>query len=65
MSAWLALRTLRSTKLDLGTAKRRVPTEAIERAKRDPQSPYEKIAAELRRSILSGDLVYGDLAPTE
>ncbi|MGH3684818.1 MAG: GntR family transcriptional regulator, partial [Pseudonocardiaceae bacterium] len=42
-----------------------VPTEAIERAKRDPQSPYEKIAAELRRSILSGDLVYGDLAPTE
>lgn len=38
---------------------------AIERAKHDPQSPYEKIAAELRRSILSGALVEGDFAPTE
>jgi integrase/DNA-binding transcriptional regulator YhcF (GntR family) len=39
--------------------------DAIERAKHDPQSPYEKIAAELRRSILSGALVEGDFAPTE
>ncbi len=39
--------------------------DAVERAKHDPQSPYEKIAAELRRRILSGDLAAGDLAPTE
>ncbi len=38
---------------------------AAERAQRDPQSPYEKIAAELRRKILSGDLGDGDVAPTE
>jgi integrase len=44
---------------------RPVPEGAIERAKHDPQSPYEKIAAELRRSVLSGILAYGDLAPTE
>ncbi|MGH3816637.1 MAG: tyrosine-type recombinase/integrase, partial [Pseudonocardiaceae bacterium] len=44
---------------------RPVPLEANERAKHDPQSPYEKIAAELRQSILSGVLAYGDLAPTE
>ncbi|MGH3802282.1 MAG: tyrosine-type recombinase/integrase, partial [Pseudonocardiaceae bacterium] len=44
---------------------RPAPLVAIERAKHDPQSPYEKIAAELRRSILSGVLADGDLAPTE
>jgi integrase len=41
------------------------PLAAAERAQYDPQSPYEKIAAELRRRILSGDFVEGDLAPTE
>ncbi|MGH3538334.1 MAG: tyrosine-type recombinase/integrase [Pseudonocardiaceae bacterium] len=44
---------------------RPVPEGAIERAKHDPQSPYERIAAELRQSILSGDLADGDFAPTE
>jgi DNA-binding transcriptional regulator YhcF (GntR family) len=36
-----------------------------ERAQHDPRSPYEKIAIELRHSILSGALADGDLAPTE
>lgn len=39
--------------------------EASERAQRDPRSPYERIAVELRRSILSGVLPDGDFAPTE
>jgi integrase len=44
---------------------RPAPQELVERAQRDPQSPYEKIAAELRCRILSGDLADGDFAPTE
>jgi integrase len=44
---------------------RPMPLGAIERAQHDPQSPYEKIAAELRCRILSGHLVEGDFAPTE
>lgn len=40
------------------------PLTATERAKEDPQSPYEKIAAELRASILAGDLGNGDELPT-
>lgn len=40
------------------------PLPAIERAKEDPQSPYEKIAAELRKSILAGDLAAGEELPT-
>lgn len=44
---------------------RPAPLAAAERAQRDPQSPYEKIAAELRSSILSGALADGDFAPTE
>jgi DNA-binding transcriptional regulator YhcF (GntR family) len=39
--------------------------DAVERAKDDPRSPYQKIAAEIRRSILSGSLAEGDFAPTE
>ena len=44
---------------------RPAPLEASERAQRDPRSPYERIAVELRRSILSGVLPDGDFAPTE
>jgi integrase len=39
--------------------------EAVERTQLDPRSPYEKIAAELRRRILLGELAEGDVAPTE
>lgn len=39
--------------------------DAVERAKDDPRSPYQKIAVEIRRSILSGSLAEGDFAPTE
>ncbi|MGH3803817.1 MAG: GntR family transcriptional regulator [Pseudonocardiaceae bacterium] len=35
----------------------------VERAKSDPQSPYERIAGELRRDILAGVLVDGEHAP--
>lgn len=44
---------------------RPAPRVAGERAKHDPRSPYEQIAAELRRSVLSGILADGDFAPTE
>jgi integrase len=44
---------------------RPAPMGAVERAKENPQSPYQKIAAEIRRSILSGSLAEGDFAPTE
>jgi integrase len=44
---------------------RPAPLGAGERAKHDPRSPYEQIAAELRRSVLSGILADGDFAPTE
>lgn len=40
---------------------RSAPLAAVELAKHDSQSPSEKIAAELRRSILADS----DLAPTE
>jgi DNA-binding GntR family transcriptional regulator len=42
---------------------RPVPLDATERAKVDPRQPYEKIAAELRQNIISGDLRGGELAP--
>ncbi|MBV8538981.1 MAG: tyrosine-type recombinase/integrase [Pseudonocardiales bacterium] len=42
---------------------RPAPLKAVERAKCDPQSPYAKIAAELRLRILSGVFADGDLAP--
>lgn len=44
---------------------RPVPLDLMERAKSNPQNPYEKIAAELRRRILAGDLRDGDAVPTE
>jgi integrase len=36
---------------------------SIERAKIDPQAPYEKIAAQLRQMILGGELAEGDAVP--
>ncbi len=44
---------------------RPVSLDSMERAKSNPQNPYEKIAAELRRRVLAGDLRDGDAAPTE
>jgi integrase len=44
---------------------RPAPLDAGERVQHDPRSPYERIAAELRRSVLSGILADGDFAPTE
>ncbi|OZM71593.1 hypothetical protein CFN78_18880 [Amycolatopsis antarctica] len=36
-----------------------------ERAKTDPRSPYEKVAAQIRNQILSGNLKVGAPAPTQ
>ena len=36
-----------------------------DRAKEDPQAPYERIAAHVRRMILAGQLVAGEPAPSE
>jgi integrase len=41
------------------------PTDRAERAKIDPQVPYEKIAAEIRHQILDGVLLPGSPAPTQ
>ncbi len=40
------------------------PQSPIERAKTDPQAPYEVIAAEIRRQIISGEFADGAPAPT-
>ena len=45
--------------------RRPTAVDATERAKTDPQNPFEKIAADLRRRILAGELGDGDTAPTE
>lgn len=39
--------------------------DRMERAKTYPEAPYEKIAAKIRRQILSGDLKPGTPAPTQ
>jgi integrase len=43
---------------------RPVRPNPVERAKTDPQSPYERIARELRRDILAGVLVDGEYTPS-
>lgn len=53
-----------------GTLSGRMPgrptwTSPEERAKEDPQAPYERIAAQVRRTILAGELPAGAPAPTE
>jgi integrase len=42
-----------------------VTVGAVERAKTDPQAPYEHIAAQVRQDILSGWLPAEQPAPTE
>ncbi|MGQ0776442.1 MAG: tyrosine-type recombinase/integrase [Pseudonocardiales bacterium] len=65
-TAWVSEADQRAARgLGAGMPSRPVPLDAAERAKIDPQNPYEKIAAELRHRILAGDLVEGDFAPTE
>jgi integrase/DNA-binding transcriptional regulator YhcF (GntR family) len=65
-SAWVSEADQRAARgLGAGMPDRPTPLDPVERAKLDPQNPYEKIAAELRRRILDGELVEGAPAPTE
>jgi integrase len=41
-----------------------VPVDAVERAKADPKSPYEVLAAKVRREILAGSIERGGQLPT-
>lgn len=53
-----------------GQLKARMPerdweqADPIERAKTEPQAPYERIAAEIRRQVLNGDFKEGEQVPT-
>jgi DNA-binding transcriptional regulator YhcF (GntR family) len=41
-----------------------IEADPIQRAKTDPRSPYEAIAAQVRARIMAGELTAGDPAPT-
>ncbi|MCA1675191.1 MAG: tyrosine-type recombinase/integrase, partial [Actinobacteria bacterium] len=65
-TAWVSEADQRAARgIGAGMPSRPAPLDAVERAKHAPQNPYEKIAVELRRRILAGDLVEGDPTPTE
>lgn len=65
-AAWLAEADQRASQALMDRVPKR-PTplpDPIERAKTDPEAPYERIAAQLRSEILGGDHRSGDPAPT-
>jgi integrase len=65
-TAWVSEADQRAARgIGAGMPTRPAPLDAAERAKLDPQNPYETIAAELRRRILAGGFADGGLAPTE
>lgn len=65
-TAWVSEADQRAARgIGAGMPNRPTPPDPVERAKLDPQNPYETIAAELRRRILAGELVEGELVPTE
>ena len=41
------------------------PVDKVERAKINPEAPYEKIATSIRQQILDGSLATGSPAPTQ
>ncbi|MGH4011957.1 MAG: tyrosine-type recombinase/integrase [Pseudonocardiaceae bacterium] len=62
-TAWVSEADQRAAKNIGGRMPERpTPLHPAERAKTDPQSPYERIAGELRRDILAGVLVDGEHA---
>ncbi|TCP54798.1 site-specific recombinase XerD [Tamaricihabitans halophyticus] len=65
-AAWVTEADQRASQTLLSRVPERpaAPPDPIERAKADPQAPYEHIAASLRRAILEGLLPGGQLAPS-
>ncbi|OLZ44839.1 tyrosine-type recombinase/integrase [Amycolatopsis keratiniphila] len=65
-AAWVSEADQRASKILMEHVPLRpsAPHNPIERAKTDPQAPYEVIAAEIRRQIISGALCDGSPAPT-
>jgi integrase len=64
-AAWLSEADQRASTALLNRRPKR-PTQLTphERAKTDPQAPFERIAVQVRSEILAGSLVVGDLAPS-
>lgn len=64
-SAWVSESDQRAaTSLFARMPARPEPVDAAERAKTEPRSPYEKLAAQLRAEILAGDWPDGSTLPT-
>jgi integrase len=65
-AAWISESDQRAASTLFGRmpARPQIPASPAERAKTDPRSPYERIAAEIRQQILNGALQPGDPAPT-
>lgn len=65
-TAWVSEADQRAARgIGAGMPNRPLLQDAVERAKHDPQNPYEKIAAELRQRILAGQFADGYAVPTE
>lgn len=66
-SAWVAESDQRASKTlsSRMPARPKAAVDRAERAKEDPRAPYEKIAADIRRRIVDGDLTPGTLLPSE
>lgn len=63
-AAWVSEADQRAAKNIGGRMPERpVELDATERAKTEPRSPYERIAAQLRAEIITGARVHGELAP--
>lgn len=63
-TAWVSEADQRAARNISDRMPERPSVDPIERAKVDPQSPYERVAAQLRRDILAGALVEGNNLPS-
>lgn len=65
-AAWVTEADQRASQTLLSRVPERpaAPLDPAERAKDDPQAPYEHIAASMRRAVLNGLLKDGDYAPS-
>jgi integrase len=63
-AAWVSEADQRAATNLAGRMPARPPLDPIERAKIEPEAPYEHIAVAVRRNILDGDLAHGAPAPT-
>jgi integrase/DNA-binding transcriptional regulator YhcF (GntR family) len=65
-TAWVSEADQRAaTGLGSGMPSRPARLGVVERQQSDPRHPYERVAAELRRRVLAGEIAHGDSLPTE